>query len=169
MKKMAHPEFSVEDYGIAIIEYESGATVTIESTFGATEYTQNNVIVTGTEGEISIDDEELRITGSQEAYKVPKITKLQGKNSVYLTVDDYFNPFGAQMGVAEMAAAILQELIDVIDNGLESLNTIESARDGLEICLAAYKSVETGAPVELPLKEDVDVKSILAKVGVFNG
>ena len=161
MGKMVHKDWDVEDYGIAILTYENGAIATIESTFGATEYTVNNFLLTGTEGEIQADDDTLKITGSKEPYKVPQITRTLPRNPVYLTLEDYANPFNTQ---ADAGTAMIKELIDVIDNGAVSLNTPENARIGLEICLASYLSLKTGTAVKLPLTEDVDVPAILAEV-----
>ena len=44
MGKMVHKDWDVEDYGTLILTHENGATATIESTFGATEYTVNNFL-----------------------------------------------------------------------------------------------------------------------------
>lgn len=76
MGKMVHKDWDVEDYGIAILTYENGAIATIESTFGATEYTVNNFLLTGTEGEIQVDDDTLKITGSKDPIRCPRSPEL---------------------------------------------------------------------------------------------
>ncbi|MDL2205307.1 Gfo/Idh/MocA family oxidoreductase [Eubacteriales bacterium OttesenSCG-928-N13] len=164
MRKMARPELQVEDYGVAIIEYESGALATVESSFGATEYSQTALVLSATQGEIGITDDELRITRGRES----RITKLTGPNPVLLTIADVMrDPFGArETGYYQ---SVIQEFVDVIDHGAPSLNTLENGIEGLMVCLAAYKSLEIGQPVALPLKEDVDVQSIMGRLDVFHG
>lgn len=56
---------------------------------------------------------------------------------------------------------MVNELVEAIRGRRASLNTA-AAREGLEICLASYRSVALGMPVQLPLDEDVDVVPILA-------
>lgn len=164
MSKMMYQKYNVEDYGIAIIRYENGSIATIESTFGATDYPQSSIVVSGDKGEISIIGNQLRIVGSEETGQNPQITVMEEPYYVHKALDEYVDPFSRDNGGAR---AIVNELFDVLDNQKESLNNIQNARAGLEICLAAYKSVELGVPVELPLKEDVDVPTILSKIPVF--
>jgi predicted dehydrogenase len=161
LSKMIQKDWDLEDYGIALLRYENGAIATIESTFGVTEYTLSSLLVTGTEGEIQENDDEIRIVGKKPDYRSPVIYKKQPSNPVYFKVADYKNPFCTQ---GDFAVALFDELIKVIDEGYTSLNTVENARNGLEICLAAYKSAELGRAVELPLRDDVDVKDILKRI-----
>lgn len=164
MRKMARPDLGVEDYGVAIIEYESGALATIESTFGATEYSQNNLTLTGTEGEISISGDELRIIDARST----STFELAGPNPALLPVEKLsHDPFGARDG--DLYSSVIQEMVDVVDHGATTLNSLKSGIRGLEVCLAAYKSMETGLPVPLPLREDVDMQSILGRLDVFHG
>lgn len=165
MGKMVFQKYNVEDYGVAIIRFENGAIATIESTFGVTEYPQSSIVVTGDGGEISIVGNQLRLVGKGEAGQNPRITIMEDRYYVRRTLDEYADPFSRDNGGAR---AIVDELFDVIDNGKETLNNIQNARAGLEICLAAYKSVETGMPVSIPLSEDVDVPSILSNLQTLN-
>jgi predicted dehydrogenase len=62
---------------------------------------------------------------------------------------------------AEGYGLTVNEFIDCIFKGREPSLTGHDARAVLEACLAAYKSIETRAPVELPLTSDVDVAQVL--------
>ena len=75
-----------------------------------------------------MDDDTLKITGNKEPYKVPQITRTLPRNPVYMTLDDYANPFNTQ---ADAGTAMIRELIDVIDNGAVSLNTPEKCQNRL--------------------------------------
>jgi hypothetical protein len=119
------------------------------------------LLVTGSEGEIWETDEEIRIVGSKAEYKAPVIYKKQSGNPVYSTIADYRNPLLIQGGFAR---DLFEDLLKTIDEGYKTVNTVENARNGLEICLAAYKSADIGGPVTLPLTEDVDVKGILKRI-----
>jgi predicted dehydrogenase len=159
--KMVYKDWDLEDYGIAFLRFENGAIGTVESTFGATPYTMNSMLVTGPKGEIERRGTEITITTQAEPYSNPQTIQLLPANPVYRGVDDHRLPM---IGNAPGGVGIVNEFVECIRTGRSSLNSPEAAREGLEICLAAYKSVETGAPVKLPLSEDVDVASILSKI-----
>lgn len=159
--KMVHKDWDLEDYGIAFLRFENGAIGTVESTFGATPYTMNTMLVTGPKGEIERRGTEITITTQDEPYNNPHTIQLLQPNPVYKEITDHKLPM---IGNAPGGVGIVNEFVECIRTGRSSLNSPEAAREGLEICLAAYKSVETGAPIRLPLSEDVDVASILARI-----
>lgn len=161
MDKMVHKEWTVEDYGIAFLRFRNGAIGTVESTFGATPHTMHSLLVTGPEGEIEMRGDEITITTEAEPYNTPHTIELLPPNPIYKTIYEHEMPY---VGNVAGAATMIDEFVDVVRTGRSTVNSPQAAREGLEICLAAYKSVEDGAPVSLPLEEDVDVASILPKI-----
>jgi predicted dehydrogenase len=62
---------------------------------------------------------------------------------------------------AEGYRPTIDEFIDCVSKNRNPSLSGNDARAVLEACLAAYESIETGAPVKLPLKSDLDVPRIL--------
>jgi len=161
MRKMVHKEWTVEDWGVAFLRYKNGAMGTVESTFGHTPYGINMMVVTGPKGEIERRGAQITMTTQGPPYNNPHTINRLPPNPFYRTIEDHRAP---AIGNAAVAADMITEFVEVIRTGRETLNSPEAAREGLEVCLAAYKSVEIGAPVRLPLVGDVDVPAILARL-----
>ncbi len=159
MAKFVLTDWDVEDYGIAFLRFQNGAIATVESTFGGTIQTVSSMVVTGTEGEIEQKGGQLSVLGKNPPYQNVHTVEFLPPNAVYKT-------FG-EMSVPEPPYAggykpVIEDFIQRVSSGQEFVNTGEDARAGLEACLAAYQSAAIGAPVKLPLHDEVDVPAILA-------
>ena len=161
MSKFVLTDWDVEDYGIAFLRFQNGAVATVESTFGGTIQTVSSMVVTGTEGEIEQRGGELIILGKNAPYQNPNIVQFLSENKVYKTFEELSVP---EPPYAAGYKPVIEDFIQRVTTGQEFLNTGEDARAGLEVCLAAYQSVATGAPVHLPLEGKVDVAAILAQL-----
>ena len=159
MGKYLFRTWDVEDHGIALLHFQNGEIATLESTFTAPYGYHGGMLIIGTEGEIELRDGKLSIWGKKEPYQERQVFDLQPPNPVfdtsYTEVPVPVPPSGPYF------KATLDEFVDYLVTGTAPLGTPEDARKSLEACLAAYQSVATGAPVELPLREEVDVPYIL--------
>ena len=161
MAKFVLTDYNVEDYGIAFLRFQNGAVATVESTFGGTIQTVSSMVVTGTEGEIEQKGGQLSVLGKNPPYQNLHTIQFLPPNPVYATFEELSVPEPPYAGGYK---PVIEDFITRVNTGQEFVNTGEDARAGLEACLAAYQSVATGAPVHLPLEEDVDVAAILAQL-----
>jgi len=159
MAKFVLKDWEVEDYGIAFLKFENGAVATVESTFGGTIQTVNAMVVTGTEGEIEQKDGQLTVLGSNPPYQNVHTVQFLPPNAAYKTFGEISVPEPPYAGGYK---PVIEDFIQRVTTGQEFVNTGQDARAGLEACLAAYQSASIGAPVKLPLEDEVDVPSILA-------
>jgi len=142
---LTYKDIQVEDFGVAILRFKSGAIATVESTWHTADWyaplsSPELCIITGDEGEIILHyhkSPQLEYTGKLE----PK------KGRVYL---DWGGDERYEIGYKR----ILEYFADCV---LKNKKPIASAIDGraaLEICLAAYESAKKRQFVTLPLKRD---------------
>jgi predicted dehydrogenase len=161
MAKFVLTDWEVEDYGIAFLRFQNGAIATVESTFGGTIQTVSAMVVTGTEGEIEQKGGQLSILGKNPPYQNVHTVEFLAPNAVYKTFGEISVPEPPYAGGYK---PVIEDFIQRVNTGQEFVNTGEDARAGLEACLAAYQSAAIGAPVRLPLADDVDVPAILAQL-----
>lgn len=160
MGKYQSKDLQVEDHGIALARLSNGSMATIEATFTAPR-TYCRVHIIGTEGEIEVRDNTMRICSRKSQYR-DVVTTIDQLPPDPMLDDTFLNvpvPVPPVVG-----SSLISEFIECILEGKEPGGTGKVARRHLEVCLAAYKSVEVGSPVSIPLTEDVDVASILAKL-----
>lgn len=138
---LTYPELGTDDYGIATYTLESGAVVTVESTWHAAGWfapltSPDRATINGTRGEIELHYQ-----------KSPQI-EIQGIDF----------PWGQRRYVDYTGPARYEEcyrnlLIEFRDTILEDRAPVPSAADGraaLEMILAAYESSRTGRRVTFP-------------------
>ena len=159
--KFKFKDWSVEDHGIALARFSNGSMATIEATFTSTIDSHMRVHIIGTEGELEILGNKIKISSLNGKYK-GKSTEIEFFppnpffSDTYLNITVPMPPIVGSMFVDEFAGYIL--------NNEEPVGNAKVARRHLECCLAAYKSIELGSPVSIPFSEDIDVVSILAKL-----
>ena len=159
MGKFVYKDWEVEDHGMAILKFENGAIATLEATFTAPDRTHGGMMIIGTEGEIELKGNMISIWSKKEPYKERQSFEMLPPNPVY---DKIFAEVAIPTPpyVAGYKPTV-DEFIDYITTGKEPMGTPEDAKISLEVCLAAYESVRIGGVVELPLKSEVDVATIL--------
>lgn len=155
--KLHHKHLDVEDYGIAVLEFNSGVTATIESTFTGQANIPRRLIITGSEGEVKIE----RHNGKRKATfwnrkDLVKIESFDTSFPSFVPDDTYLEPFITPPPGIDSFKPTIDEFIEYVLGNKETCQTVESAKTNLEVCLAAYKAAILGRKVNLPLEEDVD-------------
>jgi predicted dehydrogenase len=142
---LTYPELGVEDYGIATYTLESGAIVTVESTWHAPDYfgplaSPDHASLSGTRGEIELH------------YQKSPQTEIQGVDEPW-TGRRYFDFVGE-----ERYEACYRDLLIAFERAVRTGTTpVPDAHDGrvaLEMILAAYESHRTGQRIAFPFKGD---------------
>lgn len=145
-----HDYLEVEDIGIAVVTFKNGAVATIEGTTNV--YPQNL-------------EETLYLFGEKGTVKIG------GKSTNNLDVwnfSDETEEDKANKGLEEATSnvygnghtSVYADMIDAIKNNRAPYIDAVAGRNALEMILAIYKSMKTGAPVKLPLTDfaSIDMK-----------
>ena len=143
MASLKYTDLPVEDYGIATYRMNSGAIVTIESTWHTAEWygpmaSPDRATLTGTDGEIEFHYQkspQIEVASLHEPYR----------GRVYF---DWVGEERSEICYRNM-------LVDFVDAVLTGRNPVPNAVDGLkalEMILAAYESDRCNQTVQLPLK-----------------
>lgn len=126
---LVHKDLPVEDYGHAIVEFESGATFAIEDTWSAPPGSwRNTSMLVGTKAAISLDT------------LSPDIT------SYGLNDEGGWSTQPAPPDSASLAESVVNHLTG---SGETSLGNVEDAWENLAVCLAFYESAKSGKTVEV--------------------
>lgn len=126
---LVHKELAVEDYGHAIVEFESGATFAIEDTWsGPADCWRTTSMLVGTEAAVGWD------TMSPDMLTFG-LSDTPGWVSEPAPADD---------------SSALDPMIDHLQGNAQAIyGTVEDAWENLAVGLAFYESAETGRPVEV--------------------
>lgn len=126
---LVHKNFEVEDYGHAIVEFESGASFAIEDTWSAPAGSwRNTSVYVGTKAIISLDT----LSSEIATYK---LDGAEGWSSHAAPID---NP------------DLIDPLVDhILGTDTTSLGDEVDAWQNLAVCLAFYESAATGKTVEV--------------------
>jgi predicted dehydrogenase len=162
VKNVNHPDWKVEDYGLAILEFSNGGIATIESTFLGHYQTRAHKTILGTEGRIEWIDDQLYVFTKDPKKEIhKKINILEGQNPVF---SDTFLSFGIpEPPFTWHYAPMVFEFVDCIKSGKAPIQSGEHARTNLEICLGAYLSAAENRDVTLPLEDCPDIVELLNK------
>ncbi len=159
--KFKFKNWSVDDHGIALVKFNNGSIATIEATFTSTTDSHMRFHIIGTEGELEVLGSRIKVSSTKKEYE-GRVTEFEFTPPNPLFSDLFLNitvPVPPIVG-----SMFVDEFVGYILNNQEPLGNAIVARRHLECCLAAYKSVELGHPVSLPLKGSIDVAGILAKL-----
>lgn len=159
MGKFKHKDYNVEDHGIAIVRFRDRSIATVEASFTSATESHGRKIIIGTEGEIETRPGSVSIWSTRESGGQRVTIETMPSNAVFAR--NYVEKPIPSPPFAEGYRPTVDEFIDCISKNRNPSLTGYDARAVLEACLAAYKSTETGAPVKLPLKSDVDVPHIV--------
>lgn len=149
-RQQQHNYLEAEDVGMAVVSFKNGAVATIEGTTNV--YPQNL-------------EETLYLFGEKGTVKIG------GKSTNNLDVWDFADETEADKankGLEEQTSnvygnghtSLYADMIDAIKNNRKPYVDAVAGRNALEMILSIYKSMKTGEPVKLPLKDfaSVDMK-----------
>lgn len=142
-RQQQHDYLETEDVGMAVVTFKNGAVATIEGTTNV--YPQNL-------------EETLYLFGENGTVKIG------GKSTNNLDVWDFADETEADQankGLEEQTSnvygnghtSLYADVIDAINNDRKPYVDAVAGRNALEMILSIYKSMKTGMPVKLPLKE----------------
>lgn len=125
---LVHKDLGVEDYGHAIIEFESGATFTIEDTWSAPHGSwRNTSVLVGTKAIISHDT-------------------LSPEFSTYNLEGEGWSTKLAPPDGGDFVSSLVEQFTGTAET---TLGTVEDAWENLAVCLAFYESAKTGKTVDV--------------------
>lgn len=142
-RRQQHPYLEAEDVGMAVVSFKNGAIATIE---GSTNVYPQNL------------EETLYLFGEKGTVKIG------GKSTNNLDVWDFADETEADQtnkGLEEPTSnvygnghtSLYADVIEAIETHRKPYVDAVAGRNALEMVLAIYKSMKTGQPVKLPLKE----------------
>lgn len=140
---LTYTDIPVEDYGIAVFTFKSGAIATVESTWHAADWyaplsSPDRCTITGTKGEIELHYQkspQMEISSDKEPYR----------GRIYYD-------FAEEERYEICYRKIVEHFAECILENKEPSVTGEDGRKALEIILAAYKASKEGKEICLPLK-----------------
>jgi len=138
---LTYKDLGVEDYGIATYTLESGAIVTVESTWHAADWfgplsSPDHASLSGTRGEIELH------------YQKSPQTEIQGVDEPW--TGRTYHDFVGDDRYERCYRDLLIEFGDAVREGRQPVPDAEDGRVALEMILAAYEAAETGRRVEFP-------------------
>lgn len=149
-RRQQHDYLEAEDVGMAVVTFKNGAVATVEGTTNV--YPQNL-------------EETLYLFGEKGTVKIG------GKSTNNIDVWDFADETEADKankGLEEQTSnvygnghtSLYADMIDAIKNNRKPYVDAVAGRNALEMILSIYKSMKTGTPVKLPLKDfsSVDMK-----------
>jgi len=149
MRTSAHEHIEVEDIGVAVLTFASGAVGVLECSTAVYPGLSERLEVTGTGGTAIVEAGELKLRELKEE---------KGETSPYggkATASRQDPAHAAASNPEDISYAghreQLRDLLDAIDTGRKPAIDGAEARKPLEIILAAYESARGGRDVTLPL------------------
>jgi predicted dehydrogenase len=138
---LTYHDLGVEDYGIATYTLESGAIVTVESTWHAPDYfgplsSPDHASLSGTRGEIELH------------YQKSPQTEIQGIDEPWVG-RRYFDFTGEERYEA-CYRDLLLAFAEAVRTGSRPVPDARDGRAALEMILAAYESHRTGRRIDFP-------------------
>lgn len=164
MGKFEFKDWDIEDHGLALVRLKDHSIVTLEASNTAPGFSHGRTLIIGTEGEIEITHKPRTVsiwTKNGPASKrrvIENVPPAQLYSRAFAEIPVPTPPY------AEGYRPMLDQFVGYLVEDKDPYFTGEDSRASLEICLAAYLSAGTGEVVRLPLKTEVDVPSILAKL-----
>ena len=143
IRQQEHPYLEAEDVGMAVVTFKNGAIATIE---GTTNVYPKNL------------EEALYLFGKTGTVKIG------GTSTNNIDVWDFADETDADLankGLQEATSnvygnghtSLYADVINAIKNNRAPYVDAAAGRNALELVLAIYKSMKTGLPVQLPLKD----------------
>ncbi len=155
-RQQRHPYIEAEDIGMAVVTFKNGTVATIE---GTTNVYPKNL------------EETLYLFGEKGTVKIG------GKSANDLDIWEFADETAKDQenkGLKEQTSnvygnghtSLYADMIDAVQNRRKPYVDAVAGRNALEIILAIYKSMKTGQPVNLPLRDfsSIDMKGIFDNV-----
>ena len=143
IRQQEHPYLETEDVGVAVVTFKNGAIATIEGTTNV--YPKNleeTLYIFGETGTVKIGGTS---TNNIDVWDFADETEADTENKGLK--EETSNVYG------NGHTSLYADVMDAIRNNREPYVDAVAGRNALEMILAIYKSMKTGLPVQLPLKE----------------
>ncbi len=151
-RQQEHPYLETEDIGMAVVTFKNGAVATIEGTTNV--YPKNleeTLYLFGENGTVKIGG---KSTNNLDIWEFSEEIESdrENKNLQEQTSNVYGNGHGS----------LYADMIDAIQKKRKPYVDAVAGRNALEMVLAIYKSMKTGQPVNLPLRDfsSIDMEGI---------
>lgn len=142
-RQQTHPYLEAEDVGMALITFKNGAIATIEGTTNV--YPKNleeALYLFGQTGTVKIGGTS---TNNIDVWDFADETEADQENKGLK--EETSNVYG------NGHTSLYADVMDAIKNNRQPYVDAVAGRNALEMILAIYKSMKTGMPVQLPLKD----------------
>lgn len=142
-RQQEHPYLEAEDVGMAVVTFKNGAIATIEGTTNV--YPKNleeTLYLFGETGTVKIGGTS---TNNIDVWDFADETEADQENKGLQ--EETSNVYG------NGHTSLYADVIDAINNNRKPYVDAVAGRNALEMILAIYKSMKTGLPVKLPLKD----------------
>ncbi len=154
-RQQMHPYLEAEDVGMAVITFKNGAIATIEGTTNV--YPRNleeTLYLFGQTGTVKIGGTS---TNNIDVWNFADETEADKENKGLK--EETSNVYG------NGHTSLYADVMDAIKNNRKPYVDAVAGRNALEMILAIYKSMKTGLPVQLPLKDfaSTEMKGIFGK------
>ncbi|MCD6336566.1 MAG: Gfo/Idh/MocA family oxidoreductase [Candidatus Latescibacteria bacterium] len=148
MTNLAHPEVTLEDTVIAIMDYANGAQGVVEASTALYPGTDIRIEINGENGTAIMQGERIIEWAFREEKPEDAAIRKIGSESIGT----------AATGAADFAyfehQYLIEDMIAAIREGRPPRITAHDGRGSLEIALAMYRSADEGKVVELPLSRE---------------
>ena len=136
-RNVLHPEIEVEDIGVALVEFENGASGVIEASTAIYPGLPARLEVHGTRGTMVVEGEKLAFmhVEGEEPYKAGDVKAAGAADPMSIDVTPFVREF--------------RDIISAIEEGREPIVSGVEARRSLALILAIYESSRTSKIVEL--------------------
>ena len=136
-KNVAHPSIEVEDLGMAMVEFQSGAYGVIQASTAIYPGLPAKLDIHGTKGTISLEGEQLAFkhVEGEEAFKAANVVAAGAASPMSIDVTPFVRQF--------------RDIIAAIRGKKQPLVSGTVARQALQLILAIYESARTGMTVYL--------------------
>lgn len=155
-RQQQHPYLETEDLGMAAVTFKNGAVATVEGTTNV--YPRNleeTLYLFGEKGTVKIGGKSANNLDIWE-FADETAKDQENKGLKEQTINVYGNGH----------TSLYADMIDAVQNRRKPYVDAVAGRNALEIILAIYKSMKTGQPVNLPLRDfsSIDMKGIFDNV-----
>ena len=142
-KQQFHHYLEAEDVGMAVVTFKNGAVATIEGTTNVYPRTlEETLYLFGENGTVKIGG---KSTNNLDVWDFADETEADQKNKGL--EEQTSNVYG------NGHTSLYADMMDAIAAGRKPYVDAVAGRNALEMILAIYKSMKTGAPVKLPLTD----------------
>lgn len=157
MRNLTHPGVKIEDTLLSFVEYESGALGVVEASTAHWPGTDVRIEINGENGTAIMVGERMDTWRFRDDRPEDDEIRLYGSAAVATGATG-----AADLGFHDHQA-VIEDMVDAIEQNREPVISLRSVRHTLEWALAMYKSAAQNAPVQFPLDDADCVLDRLAK------